>query len=606
VSALFKAEDFGPYRLTHLLGKGGMASVFRALRSGPMGFTKQVAIKRLHPALTENESILKALINEARLGGQLKHPNIVEIYEFNKVEESYYLAMEFIDGWTLDRVAHLSRKYGLPVPAEVVLDMGIQVCRGLEYAHTLKTLDGQQVRLVHRDLKPANIILGRDGSAKIMDFGIAKAETNLFKTTVGDVTKGTPHYMSPEQVAGDPNLGAPSDIFSMGSVLYEMISGKLLFNGDSLVAILFAVARAQVGDRLTRVDVVIPGIGAILQNCLTKDPSRRIATASELGSHLRGVRQHLRGKTTIKDYLFALREQVILSEAGLGEDEGPAEENPGPQFATLISPDLMQQEIEEVRELRSAQAAADAEIESARTEPQTQAGSTASGSRGGVEQLETAIFDKKIHPQRSPSDGPKEERATIPELQVSRETNLRNRRAPIRDNSMLGRVLGLLLLMSALIGGGVLLLDTKPTEQPELPTPAPRTLTPAPPTPTPAPPTPTPAPPTPTPAPRTPTPASAKRIQQPTPTPGPVATAPGFLRIKSSRPYSGWVYVDGKKKRGFSTPVHGRIELSAGQHSVRLESSKLPGALGASKTVTIRSGKTTILGTYDFIKEHWE
>jgi serine/threonine-protein kinase len=592
VSALFKAEDFGPYRLTHLLGKGGMASVFRALRSGPMGFSKQVAIKRLHPALTENEATLKALINEARLGGQLKHPNIVEIYEFNKVGESYYLAMEFIDGWTLDRVAHLSRKHGLPMPPEVVLDMGIQVCRGLEYAHTLKTLDGQQVRLVHRDLKPANIILGRDGNAKIMEFGIAKGETNLFKTTVGEVTKGTPHYMSPEQVAGDPNLGAPSDIFSMGSVLYEMISGRLLFNGDSLVAILFSVARAQVGDRLTRVDVVIPGIGAILQNCLTKDPSRRIATASELGRHLEGVRQHLRGKATIKDYLFALRERVMQDTAGLGEDGDTVDDGPGPQFATLISPDLMQQEIEEVRELRSAQAAADAEIESARTEPQAQAGSTPSSSRGKAEGLETAIFDQTIHQQLSPLDGAEQERSTIQELQVSRETDLRNRRAPSRDSSMLGRVLGLLLVMTALIGGGVVLLDTKPTEQPELPTPAP--------------PTPTPAPPTPTPAPPTPTPANDTRIQQPTPTPAPVTTAPGFLRIKSSRPYFGWVYVDGKKRAGLSTPVHGRIELSAGQHRVKLESSERPGELGASKTVTIRSGKTTVLGTYDFIKEHWE
>ena len=193
-------EEFGAYRLTHMLGKGGMASVYRAVRSGPMGFAKEVAIKRIHDALIDNEAILKGLINEARIGGQLKHPNIVEVYEFNKVGEAYYLAMEFVDGWTLDKVIKLSREFKMPVPPSVALLIGKQLCEGLEYAHTLESLDGQEVKLVHRDLKPANIILSRYGIAKIMDFGIAKAATNLFKTTLADVTKGTPHYMSPEQV----------------------------------------------------------------------------------------------------------------------------------------------------------------------------------------------------------------------------------------------------------------------------------------------------------------------------------------------------------------------------------------------------------------------
>jgi hypothetical protein len=222
-----------------------------------------------------------------------------------------------------------------------------------------------------------------------------------------------------------------------------------------------------------------------------------------------------------------------------------------------------------------------------------------SSSRGKAERLETAIFGQEIHEQLSPSDDVEQERPTIPELQVSKETDLRNRRAPSRDGSMLARVVGLLLLMTALIGGGVLLLDTKPTVQRELPTPAPRL-------PTPEPRLPTPEPRLPTPAPRLPAPANDTRVRQPTPTPAPVTAAPGFLRIKSSRPYFGWVYVDGKKRAGLSTPVHGRIELSAGRHSVRLESSERPGELGASKTVTIQSGKTTVLGTYDFIKEHWE
>lgn len=583
-------EDFGPYRLTHLLGKGGMASVFRAVRSGPMGFSKQVAIKRLHPALTENEAILKALINEARLGGQLKHPNIVEIYEFNKVGESYYLAMEFIDGWTLDRVAHLGRKHGLPMPPEVVLDIGIQVCLALDYAHNLQTLDGQEVRLVHRDLKPANIILGHDGSAKIMDFGIAKAETNLFKTTAGEVTKGTPHYMSPEQVAGAADLGPPSDIFSMGSVLYELFTGRVLFSGDSLVSILFAVARAQVGERLTRADVVVPGIGALLQGCLTRDPTQRIGTATALGEHLEKIRKRFRGDTTIKEYLFSLRDRVVQMDADVGNDSDTQGNEPGPQFATLISPELMERQIEEAHELRSAQAVADAEINSSRiVAPEMLTASAIEG----IESFDTAIFNSSPPQTDTRSETPPEpERTTAPETKVRAQTAPATPKIQTRGPSAIGPVLVLLLVITGLIGGATLLLDTQPEAQPELPTPAPRSVTPtlrAP-----------------TPAPRTPAPVQASNTVPPTPVSSPAQVSPGYLKIKSSKPYFGWVQIDGKKQPGLSTPVHGRIELSAGPHTVRLESSNRPGSLGRKKTVTIRPGKTTVLGTYDFVKEKWQ
>ena len=327
-------QEFGPYRLTHLLGKGGMASVYRALKSGPMGFAKEVAIKRIHESLAGDDSILKSLINEARLGGQLRHPNIVEIYEFNKVGDAYYLAMEFVDGWTLDRVTKLSREYDDPLPAEVVLDILIQICEGLQYAHTLESLDGQEVKLVHRDLKPANIIVSRHGVAKVMDFGIAKADTNLFKTTMADVTKGTPHYMSPEQAAGEPNLGPASDIFALGSVVYELVTGRVLFRGDNLSTVLFAVVKAEVETHCAEIDRAVPGLGTVMARCLRRDPDERYPDAQSLQRDLKSLRHKLGEGTSVRDYLYRLRTAVLASQMG-AEEQGTVTEAV-PDFATLL------------------------------------------------------------------------------------------------------------------------------------------------------------------------------------------------------------------------------------------------------------------------------
>jgi len=351
-------EVFGDYRLTHLLGKGGMASVYRAVRSGPMGFAKQVAIKRLHPSLTRDSAILKALVNEARIGGQLKHPNIVEIYEFNRVGDTYYLAREFVDGWTLDRVLQLSRKHEQPLPPSVVLDIVIQSCEGLQYAHTLESLDGTEVHLVHRDLKPANIIVGRKGVAKIMDFGIAKADTNLFKTTLVDTTKGTPHYMSPEQVGGDPTLGPTSDIFALGALLFELTTGKVLFRGDSLASILFAVSRAEVEDQVAEVEAAVPGLGDILARCLQREPTARYPTAKALMDELIAFRDSREaGPWTTSNYLYTLRSKLLEASGTEDKAAGDAEV----EFAPLMDhstglPHTDELSVEETRK------AADAEI----------------------------------------------------------------------------------------------------------------------------------------------------------------------------------------------------------------------------------------------------
>ena len=179
---------FGRYQLLNLLGEGGMATVYRAVMSGPMGFEKVCAVKRIHPEHTSEARLVRAMINEARLGGQLRHDNIVETYEFNEVDGHYYMAMEYVEGWTLDFVLRRCRNFREYLPATVVHEILLGTCRGLDYAHRLTDSEGKPTNLIHRDLKPANIIARLDGKVKIMDFGIARADTNKYKTTAKDST----------------------------------------------------------------------------------------------------------------------------------------------------------------------------------------------------------------------------------------------------------------------------------------------------------------------------------------------------------------------------------------------------------------------------------
>jgi len=601
-------EVFGSYRLTHLLGKGGMASVYRAVRSGPMGFAKQVAIKRLHPSLTRDSNILKALVNEARIGGQLKHPNIVEIYEFNRVGDTYYLAMEFIDGWTLDRVIQLGRKHQQQLPKGVALDMAIQVCEGLHYAHTLESLDGVEVHLVHRDLKPANIIVGRDGVTKIMDFGIAKADTNLFKTTLVDTTKGTPHYMSPEQVGGDPHLGASSDIFAMGSLLYELATEKILFQGDSLAAVLIAVSRAEVDEEVEEANAALPGLGPILGRCLEREPKKRFPSARALQKALSQLQERREAEPwTTKNFMYTLRSK-LLEESVRSEPSTDEEEM---DFAPLIS--KAELSLTDDIDVEEARAAADAEINKLQSQYLSEA---------MTQTVAVAVLDEPV----------------FPETMMSGERPSADTKAlPATPNQ---KVLVVLLALALMITLGVVLTrvtSEQPAEQGDtqaastspaagsaavvnppaaLPTqarPTTKSIT----TPKPArtPPksekkqapvasAPTQAAPEPV--------ATAAPNPVATPAPEPVAEESlkviveppgvGSLGVRPSTP-SSVVYVDGEKVG--KTPLM-PIELTAGEHIVRLECAT--DGIKASKTipVNIEVGKTLKLGKYDFTTQEWK
>ena len=280
-------NKLGKYTLLDVVGEGSSARVFRAIHAGPMGFRKQVAVKQILPHVLQNENAIRGLINEARLGGHLHHRNLVEIYEFDQAEDTFYIAMEFVPGHTLADVLRRCRANGL-LPQSIVAEVGIQLCDGLAYAHAARDESDQPLNLIHRDLKPGNVMLTPHGAVKIMDFGVAKSESNLYHTQVANITRGTPAYMSPEQVRGE-RLDGRSDIFALGSVLSELVTGEVLFFDTNLHTVLHLVHRADVAAALEMTWQRMPQLVPVLERALQRHREARYATAAEMGQDLRRV-----------------------------------------------------------------------------------------------------------------------------------------------------------------------------------------------------------------------------------------------------------------------------------------------------------------------------
>jgi len=285
--------DLGRYRLLKILGEGGMARVFKAQLTGPSGFRKMCALKVIHGRVAgQDDAIRNALVNEARLGGLLHHPNVVDTYDFGEFSGQPYIAMELVDGLALDRLLY---EFG-HLPLSVVFDIGAQVCSGLEHAHNVCDEDGTAAGLVHRDLKPGNIMLSRSGAVKVLDFGIAKSLALGGSTTATGFAKGSPSYMSPQQMKADP-LDRRSDIFAMGAVLFILAMGRILFAGKTPASILMQIV--QVEQTLAQHRLLEPlfelnsDLGAIVQQCLREEPENRFDTAQTLRKALVQGRRNL-------------------------------------------------------------------------------------------------------------------------------------------------------------------------------------------------------------------------------------------------------------------------------------------------------------------------
>ena len=286
------AEQLGRYLLTESIGVGGMAEVFRATLQGPMGFAKEVAIKRVPPHLIEDTDNIRSLVNEARIGALLRHRNIVEVYELDQADGSWFVAMEMVRGRTLTALLRRCRATGTFLPRCIVLEIAAQIAAGLHYAHTFRDKQGNEIGLIHRDLKPANVMVSDRAIVKVMDFGIARSSTNYYKTSLGGPIKGTPLYMSPEQLRRE-QVTHLSDLFSFGVVLYEMLTNCRLFLAPNPTAVMSRLLDMDLAPYFEPITDVDPDLGDLLTRCLDRDPPRRPASAKHLQDDLLAIRHGL-------------------------------------------------------------------------------------------------------------------------------------------------------------------------------------------------------------------------------------------------------------------------------------------------------------------------
>jgi serine/threonine protein kinase len=271
---------FGKYTLVDRIAVGGMAEIFLARQAGLEGFEKTIVIKRIRPHLTKQTNFVKMFLNEAKLAAQLNHPNIVQIYDLGKIGENYFIAMEYIFGRDMRRIIPKADQMGIPFPMVYALKIASSVCEGLYYAHQKADLYGNPLNIVHRDVTPENIFVSFDGTVKMLDFGIAKAANQIEQTRAGEI-KGKLSYMSPEQCLGKP-LDCRSDIFSLGVVLYEWITGFKLFTGDSEVAVLKSITEGKIyAPSYFKADIP-EQVESILMRSLEKDREKRYQTAWDM------------------------------------------------------------------------------------------------------------------------------------------------------------------------------------------------------------------------------------------------------------------------------------------------------------------------------------
>jgi len=218
-------RPFGDHLLLRRLAAGGMAEVFEARASGPGGFEKRVALKRLLPEHQGDAELVRALVREARLGAMLSHPNLCRVDALGAVDGVWFFTLELVDGLDLYRLHRRFRRHDLAFPIELALHVVAGVARGLHHAHDARNAQGRALRVVHRDVSPQNVLVGRDGRVKVVDFGIARTGLHRTRTARG-IVKGKWAYMSPEQARG-ARLDRRSDVYATGVLLYELVCGRL-------------------------------------------------------------------------------------------------------------------------------------------------------------------------------------------------------------------------------------------------------------------------------------------------------------------------------------------------------------------------------------------
>lgn len=312
--------SLGNYLLLEKIAVGGVTQLFRAKVTGVKGFEKILAIKIILPQFSGEKELVKAFIDEAKLAAQLNHPNIVQIYDFGLWKNSFFIAMEYLLGKDLRNVFSRSREKRTPLRLENVLYIICQICSGLDYAHKLSDIQGNPLHIIHRDINPKNILITYEGEVKIVDFGVAKAASQI-TLSQDEMIKEKVAYMSPEQAAGG-SIDHRSDIFSMGILLYEMLTQKPMYAGDA-----WRISAKARQAEFEPPEVAISGLSSkiykVLHKSLAKEINQRYQSCADMLADIEMCMLELSERPTfqgLSEYMKRLfRSEIEAKELILGE-----------------------------------------------------------------------------------------------------------------------------------------------------------------------------------------------------------------------------------------------------------------------------------------------
>lgn len=270
----------GRYILYDELASGGMATVHFGRLSGPVGFSRTVAIKRLHPHFAKDPEFVTMFLDEARLCGRIRHPNVVPTLDVVTTQGEIFIVMEYVSGEALSKLMKVAAEKKCIVPLKVAATIMSSVLHGLHAAHQTKDEHGRELGIVHRDVSPQNILVGADGTARVLDFGVAKAAGRLQTTRDGQL-KGKIAYMPPEQLSGAP-VTKRVDIYAASVVLWEALTGRRLFDGETEAIVLARAIEGNIEPPSKYNPLLDSGVDAVVLRGLARDPEMRFATAREM------------------------------------------------------------------------------------------------------------------------------------------------------------------------------------------------------------------------------------------------------------------------------------------------------------------------------------
>ncbi|MDX2501600.1 MAG: protein kinase [Deltaproteobacteria bacterium] len=313
-------QRIGPYLLRQKVARGGMAELFLADYVRRDGFRRKVAVKRILPHLAGNTDFINMFTREARLAALLQHPNIVQIFDYGKIENAYFIAMEFIAGKDLGEIIS-AMPHGLTVDQAVFIIL--KICQGLDYSHMKRDEKGKMINLVHRDISPQNMLISYQGEVKISDFGISKARSEPSLTLAG-VVKGKMAYLSPEQALGEP-IDQQADIYALGLVFYETLTGRRVYKFSSDVEAIQTIPKKEIDPLTDSLPDLPEEINRIVMKCLEKDKDSRYQTASALYDDLLACKKELKITFDAADLSAFMRKHFKKS----GDSPEPTESDIG-------------------------------------------------------------------------------------------------------------------------------------------------------------------------------------------------------------------------------------------------------------------------------------